>query len=1048
MEKPNKRVDNVLVNLLRKRILWILFGLALFGTLLLIAMPLGIEYGFKRYLLSQGVEQASVKDVDFNPFTRRLVVRNLIVRVGAEQVLNVSEADFTLSWSPFFMKRFVLEKVDLINSTITIEELPDGRWQIGGLLPTPSEDKSTAPSWGFGLAELQIQNSLVKLRSAQLTTELKIEQAHLTRLRSWLPDQNARLEFRGQLNDGNLQFHGDLSPFGSDSVVEGAIKLQGLTLTPFAHMIATDASTLQGRLDADVRIQTQYSSEEGFNFSQRGRLALKQASMRFEDVDLADENFTWDGTVEVKLPAASGALQIEIAGQLEAIGGSVNPTPEKLAFRHSGLDWNGKFILDRNREKTDLEFDGALTIEEFKMATPELNLEEKGLLWDGSVQIKIPNSPDALFITAAGQIGGKEASLDSPAANFKLQGSGLKWNGESAFTAKKGQADVKLDGDLKFAKLEVATPDVLLAEEDLGWNGDLQLLLPENNAAQRLTTNGKLESRRQTITLLRKNLRLANENLAWEGRFDCGLQDFTAGLAAEGDLSLTNLAITATPQKFRLLASKTINLKSIKGDINTQFSVATAKITGLDLIGETGSPENASLVGASEVTVDTVKLERLKQVSIESARIVAAKGVLHHKKDGGWRYIEDLTTYLADSRLSAEKKPSPTGAAEKTQPPEKETDVQSGIQIGSLQIVGDSVVYFEDETVSPTFRTEVRLKEARVMDINSEKPDQASPITLEAESRKYTHLKLQGNVQPFGERISLNLKSKIRAIEMPPLSPYAVETLGYNLISGEMDADIELKITVGQLEGEGALKLHNPQIEAVDPEKMKSEAGRPIPLQSALYVLRDNDNDVRLKIPISGDVNDPKFSVSDAINKALIKGLTLGTLSYLKYVLGPYGMTISVVELGAKFGAKALTGISLKPVDFQPGASNLDPATTEYLDKVAAILKEKKDLRIRLCGWATEIDRTGPRAAAQTPAAPPGAGARETKSEPAGQIVAPKDNRFPLSEEEMLALAERRAGQIEDMLVSQHGIKDKRIFICKPQIDERPEAKPRVEIVF
>ena len=62
MKKPNNSADNVLVNLLRKRILWILFGLALFGTLLLIAMPLGIEYGFKRYLLSQGVEQASVKD--------------------------------------------------------------------------------------------------------------------------------------------------------------------------------------------------------------------------------------------------------------------------------------------------------------------------------------------------------------------------------------------------------------------------------------------------------------------------------------------------------------------------------------------------------------------------------------------------------------------------------------------------------------------------------------------------------------------------------------------------------------------------------------------------------------------------------------------------------------------------------------------------------------------------------------------------------------------------------------------------------------------------
>ena len=48
----------------------------------------------------------------------------------------------------------------------------------------------------------------------------------------------------------------------------------------------------------------------------------------------------------------------------------------------------------------------------------------------------------------------------------------------------------------------------------------------------------------------------------------------------------------------------------------------------------------------------------------------------------------------------------------------------------------------------------------------------------------------------------------------------------------------------------------------------------------------------------------------------------------------------------------------------------------------------------------------------------------------------------------MLALAERRADQIEDLLVSRYGIKDKRIFICKPEFDKNPDAKPRVELVF
>jgi outer membrane protein OmpA-like peptidoglycan-associated protein len=169
----------------------------------------------------------------------------------------------------------------------------------------------------------------------------------------------------------------------------------------------------------------------------------------------------------------------------------------------------------------------------------------------------------------------------------------------------------------------------------------------------------------------------------------------------------------------------------------------------------------------------------------------------------------------------------------------------------------------------------------------------------------------------------------------------------------------------------------------------------------------------------------------------------------MKYMLGPYGMAIGIVELGAKIGEKAMTGIRLKPIDFQPGASDLDPAAMEYLTKVATILKEKKDLRPRLCGWATESDRIGPRAAAaKTSTAPSGTEPQETKSAPGRQTPASEDTRLALGDEAILSLAEQRASRIEDILVNQHGIKDKRIFICKPEIDEHPEAKPRVDIVF
>ncbi len=1120
---------------LKRRWFWIIIGFMALVSLSVILTPYGLGYSIKRYFLANGADYASVGDVDFNPFTRRLAIYNLEVSVDQQNVLKIPEASFLVSGSPLFKKHFHLRRAAFKDIELTLAELEAGRWQIGGLLLTDSKEKSDSFAWGFGLRELNFTNSRIKLRSSRLSSDITIEKAQIARLASWMPNRMAQVDFSGKINDGRLQFQGDFAAFGKEQKFIGKIKIGNLNLAPFKRAASPYLTKLDGQLDADLNVDAKQMAS-GLLINQKGRLTLRQISVQAEKIDFSDEQFNWDGTMQVSIAQTSGDLKLETDGQIDGTLMSIAIGNEDLRLQHEGLNWNGKFALDQNSEENHLDFDGklklqnfkmdssdlnladedlswegtiqfgipqtsgqlqieadgqidgtlmsmamgnedlrlqheglnwngkfaltrkpetselkvdgALKLQNFKLAASDVNLAEESLTWDGGVQIEIPTSPDAFLIEAAGQLEGQGSSLNSTSENLAIQHSGLNWNGKFTFATKQETADTRLEGELKLGKLEIATSDLSLTEEDLTWNGSLQIFLPENGETQRLTTNGKLESKHQTIAFLRENLNLTNENLLWEGQFNCGLKDFNAGLAAEGDFSLTDLAMTATHKKLRLLASKAVSLKSIKGDAGSQFSIATAKITGLDLVGETGSPENGSLFSASEVTVDNVKLERLKQVSIQSARIIAAKGVLHHKSDGRWLYIDDLTTFLADSGSSSQRKPSQNKTAEKTQPPSKEEDVEFGIRIGSLEIVGDSVLHFEDETVNPTFNTDVGLKEARLTGVDSFQPEQSSPFAFEALSRKYTRLKLQGNVQPFRERISMDLKGKIKAAEMPPLSPYAVKTLGYNLVSGEMDADIGLKIILGKMEGEGDLKFYDPEIEAVDPEKFKNEAGKSIPLQSALEVLRDKDNNIRLKIPISGDVTDPKFSFADAINQALIKGLSMATLSYLKYMLGPYGMAIGIIELGVKVGAKALPGIRLKPVEFQFGASDLDPGTMEYLDKVAAILKEKKDLRLRLCGWATESERMEPREAAEIPTAPPGAVPLGKKSAPDGETDAPKDARFPLSDEAMLALAERRAGLMEDILVNQHGIKAKRIFICKPQIDKNPDAKPRVELVF
>jgi hypothetical protein len=205
--------------------------------------------------------------------------------------------------------------------------------------------------------------------------------------------------------------------------------------------------------------------------------------------------------------------------------------------------------------------------------------------------------------------------------------------------------------------------------------------------------------------------------------------------------------------------------------------------------------------------------------------------------------------------------------------------------------------------------------------------------------------------------------------------------------------------------------MYHPEIKAESrPEEQKGKILLNMTLDSALRLLRDKQNNVKLNIPISGNTNDPQFSVADAVNKVLAKTLQKSALSYLKYMLGPYGIGISVAE----FAYGQATKIRLNPILFAPGSDELDEAAIGYLQRVAAIMQEYPEVRVSVCGVATESDR--------------------------------KAMDKNTSTDALLELAQNRMHIIEDHLIKLNEIEAKRIIACEPKIDSSAAAKPRANL--
>ena len=812
---------------MRRNWYWIAFiTIPLVAAAILTAVPYGIDYAAEQWLMSHGLDVASVEDVDFNPFTGKLVLRDLQAKIGESQVLRVPEAKMRINWLPFFNKRAHIEKLTVRDTSVVVEHDEKGRWRIGGLALTAAEAVAAKPSksaWGFTLKQVEVLDSEVEHKGAGLNVKVIIDKATVSRLRTWDKEQAARMELAGKINDGTVKLEADFLPFAAHPSVSGSLELEGVSLSDIAELTAPYLMGLQGELSTKSRLSIKQEDDKSIRFSQQGNISLRQ--------------------------------------------------------------------------------------------------------------VKIP-----------------------------MQGA---------------------------------------------------------NVATHSTEKG---------------LSLHIGECVWEGQLDYGKETHPTFLRATGDLGLRQVNMDDMKRKMRLIGMSELTLKNLSAEGSNQIKVPKVHAQQLHLIRRLQDNQQASddpsLFSAASAILQDVELAEARKLSIESIELSGISSLLRRDLQGKWQPIGGMFLPVK------ERKRSERG---KNQRPVV-------IKIGQVQIADQGEIHFEDQSVSPPFKTSIAISEASLTGLDSGKPEQSSTMSLVGKIGEYTDVSIQGTLTPFTERLGFDLVAKIDDFDLPGLSPYLVQLIGYKVKSGHLDADIELRSLQGELEGKSKFKISNVEVAPADAEIMERfERQLRVPLPTALAVLKDSKNKIKLKVPITGNITDPTFNFTDAFSQALVKGMTKTAVSYLKHIFQPYGTMMTVVELGIMAGKK-ITALRLDPVFFDPGSETITEDAVPYLQRVAELMKTRPEIHIKVCGLATEADKDDQKEASgkKKPAQP-----TAVKGSPdAPEIETYPEQLQPLSADEQLGrLAKQRAAGIKEYLVKNHGIEDDRLMVCLPEYDSREKATPRVELL-
>ena len=370
----------------------------------------------------------------------------------------------------------------------------------------------------------------------------------------------------------------------------------------------------------------------------------------------------------------------------------------------------------------------------------------------------------------------------------------------------------------------------------------------------------------------------------------------------------------------------------------------------------------------------------------------------------------------ADAKQVAPKNEKPVEAA-KTQKKEGEFD----FAIKNI-LVENGDVDFSDASLFMPFATKITKLEGVLMDIDSARPTMG---TFEGVVGKSGFSKIGLKLLPYDPKKSTEVKFSFKDIDLVDITPYSGQFLGYKIEKGKLNLTLNYDVKDSKLNGSNVVNLDTLTLG----EKVESKDAVNLPLSLAISILSDQNNQINIDLPVTGDLNDPDFKyggiVWEAVKK-LFADITLAPFRFLGNMLG-------------------LSSKDLNTIDFMPANAELIVSEQAKIADFIKLTTAKPKMKLSITPAYSDVDVTALKNAilnekiSQT--------MNQTGKDYAGALasLAPKEKSsdekalreaalkgIEVKKEQLLELANARAQAIKAAL-AQAGLTEDRMIVKKPE---------------
>lgn len=290
----------------------------------------------------------------------------------------------------------------------------------------------------------------------------------------------------------------------------------------------------------------------------------------------------------------------------------------------------------------------------------------------------------------------------------------------------------------------------------------------------------------------------------------------------------------------------------------------------------------------------------------------------------------NLATLIRERTAASAPPPEPKQASAPTREP-----LRLAVKAFVIENAGFT---FADRSIQPAVSTGIQHLTGRITGFSL--PDNAkTTIDLTAKADNRAPIRIRGDFKAHSKNPLLDLVVAMKGYDVPVFSAYSGKYVGYPIEKGKLSLDLKYKIADRQLSGDNVMVVD--QLTLGD--KTESPEATSLPIKLALAVLTDRKGQINLDVPVSGNLDDPEFTIGRVILRALVNILE-------KVATSPFALLGSVVGGGDE----------LKEIAFTAGSALLTDEERDKLTKLAKALAERPSLNLEVSAtYDQQQDRLG-----------------------------------------------------------------------------------------